>query len=270
NTAENTVGYLVYSDFISGDNETWLTSLDIALDEFAQAGVTDIVLDLRYNPGGEIAVAQYLASALAPTSAISSEEVLVRYNYNEQLESSIAFYEGEDSENLVSTFINTSYSLNLNQIYFLTSSSTASASELLISGLDPYMDVIIIGEPTVGKFYGSWVIPDLEEPARHDWAVMPIVLKYTNAVGATDFTEGLTPDYAVEDNLLYAKPFGDPADPLLGTALSLISGEVNARVLNNNSHKPYIDLENPIKSQKSKLLLPNLQQTTESNMEEPL
>ncbi|WKN42742.1 S41 family peptidase [Tunicatimonas pelagia] len=266
-TADKTVGYLVYAEFISGDNQAWLTSLDIALDEFAQAGVTDVVIDLRYNPGGEIEVAQYLASALAPTSAVSGEEVLVRYDYNEQLASSIIFYEGESSENVVSTFINTGHQLNLNQIYFLTSGSTASASELLISGLDPYMDVIVVGEPTLGKFYGSWVIPDLVEPARHNWAAMPIVLKYTNAVGASDFAEGLTPDYAMEDDLLYARPFGDPADPLLGTALSLISSEQSARTLIDRGHKPYTDLENPVKSQKSKLLLPNSQISTEGKTE---
>ncbi|MGB3778753.1 MAG: S41 family peptidase [Tunicatimonas sp.] len=262
-TAENTVGYLAYAQFISGDNQAWLTSLDVALSEFAQTGVTDVVVDLRYNPGGEIEVAQYLASALAPTSAVSSEEVLVRYDYNGPLESAIVSYEGEDSENLVTTFIATGHTLNLHRVYFLTSGSTASASELLISGLDPYTDVTVIGEPTVGKFYGSWIIPDLAEPARHDWAVMPLVLQYTNAVGATGFTGGLTPDYAVEDDLLYAKPFGDPSDPLLGTALNLISGGLNARTLPNSHHKPYLDLKNPVRSQKSKLLLPSAEQTSE-------
>ncbi|WP_277483532.1 S41 family peptidase [Catalinimonas alkaloidigena] len=265
-TADKRVGYLVYAEFISGDNQAWLSSLDVALDEFAQESVTDVVIDLRYNPGGEIEVAQYLASALASSSAVSSNEVLVRYDYNEPLESSIILYEGEASESLVSTFIATGHNLNLSQIYFLTASSTASASELLISGLDPYMDVIVIGETTVGKFYGSWVIPDLAEPARHAWAVMPIVLKYTNAVGATDFTGGLTPDYSVEDDLLYARPFGDPSDPLLGTALNLISGGQHARSLTNSAHKSYIDLENPVKSQKNKLLLPNAEQTNQSNV----
>lgn len=251
--ASNTIGYLVYAEFISGDNEEWLSSLGATLDEFAQAGVTDLVVDLRYNPGGEIDAAQYLASALAPAATVSSEEVLVRYDYNELLESSILFYEGNDSENLVSTLVSNGHNLNLNRVYFLTASGTASASELLISGLDPYMDVIIIGESTVGKFYGSWVIPDTEEPARHNWAVMPIVLRYTNAVGVTDFSEGLTPDYPVEDDLLHAKAFGDASDPMLGTALDLISGAFNARMVSHD--KPYTNLSNPRKSKKSNLLL---------------
>ncbi|MEM6841246.1 MAG: S41 family peptidase [Bacteroidota bacterium] len=98
--------------------------------------VTDLVVDLRYNPGGETDVARYLASALAPASVVSSEEVLVRYHYNDLLESYLLAREGEDSESLLSRFIPNGHNLNLNQVYFLTSQGTASASELLISGLD--------------------------------------------------------------------------------------------------------------------------------------
>lgn len=249
------VGYIVYAEFISGENEEWLNALGNTLDEFLQEGVNELVVDLRYNPGGEIYAAQYLASAIAPASVVSSEEVLVRYHYNDLLESSILAYEGENSENLVSTFVSTGHQLNLNRIYFLTSQSTASASELLISGLDPYMDIIIIGEATVGKFYGSWVIPDLEDPARHNWAVMPIVLKYSNALGITAFSAGLTPDYPVEDNLLAAKAFGDEEDPMLATALNLIVDGLNTRKSLDKTFKPYTDLENPVKESKSKLLV---------------
>jgi carboxyl-terminal processing protease len=102
----------------------------------------------------------------------------------------------------------------------------------------------------------KWIIPDLEEPARHDWAIMPIVLKYANAEGVTDFSDGLTPDYPVEDNLLTAKAFGDESDPMLSTALSLIVGGWYTRSLVEEEPKPYIDLENPVKSRKHKLLIP--------------
>ncbi len=251
------VGYLVYTEFISGENEEWLNSLGTTLDEFTQAGVTELVVDLRYNPGGEIAAAQYLASALAPAAVVSSGGVLVNFEYNDLVESSILAYEGNNSENLVTKFTANGHSLNLNRIYFLTSGGTASASELLINGLEPYMEVTLIGESTVGKFYGSWVIPDTEEPARHNWAVMPIVLKYANAEGVTDFSEGLTPDYPVEDNLLQAKPFGDESDPMLATALDLISGGLNARISIDKEPKPYSPLQNPVKSRKSNLLLQN-------------
>lgn len=243
---DSKVGYLVYTEFISGDSRQWLTSLGEALSGFQQESITDLIVDLRYNPGGEIDAAQFLASALAPASAVANEEVLVRYEYNDELTRAIRFTEGEDSENLISTLSGNGYNLNLNRVIFLTAQGTASASELLINGLEPYMEVITVGEPTVGKFYGSWVIPDLEEPARHNWAVAPVVLKYANSLGETDFIDGLAPDYPVEDNLLAAYPFGDENDPILAQALAVISADFNARALASVQQTiPYRRLRNP-------------------------
>lgn len=247
------IGYLVYAEFISGDSDEWLNSLGAAIDEFSQAGVTELIVDLRYNPGGEVSTAQYLASALAPATAVNSQEVLIKYQYNDQLESSLIANQSSDA--LVTTFESNSHHLNLNRIYFLTGSGTASASELLINGLEPYMEVTTVGETTVGKCYGSWVIPDTEEPARHTWAIMPIVLKYANADGLTDFVDGLTPDYVVEDDLLNAKPFGDEGDPVLATALNLITGGPNVRIKQDGVRKPYQTLENPIDTRKSNLII---------------
>ena len=250
------IGYLVYTEFISGEHEQWLNSLGEALDEFSQAGVTELVVDLRYNPGGEIDVARFLASSLAPAPAVANKEVLVRLEYNEVLASAIELHEGSESESLVNRLLANEHNLNLNRVIFLTGSGTASASELLINGLEPYMEVVMIGEPTVGKFYGSWVITDTEEPARHNWAVMPIVLKYANAQGVTDFADGLTPDYYIEDNLLTARPFGDESDSLLAQALALTSGELNARKsVSVEKSLPYIRLENPEKEKKSRLFM---------------
>ncbi|WKN33886.1 S41 family peptidase [Porifericola rhodea] len=253
--ADKKIGYMVYSEFISGENNEWLNSLSNTLSEFAQQGVEEMVVDLRYNPGGEITMAQYLASALAPSSVVASQEVFVKFEYNPLLEASIISYEGVDSQNLYNTFVNYGHNLNLERIYFLTTGSTASSSELLINGLDPYMEVVTIGEPTVGKFYGSWVIPDLEEPVRHNWALMPIVLKYANAEGVTDFVDGLQPDYWVEDNLLEAKAFGDTSDPMLATALSLIGGELNTRILREQNYRSYQRLEKPAQNRKNKTIL---------------
>ena len=114
--------------------------------------------------------------------------------------------------------------LNLPRIYFLTTGGTASASESLITGLYPYMDVIQIGTPTYGKCYGSISIDDTADPKRHNWAMQPLVIKFFNGEGFTDFTAGIEPDYTVEDNLLYAKPFGSLEDPLLAKALEEITG----------------------------------------------
>lgn len=243
---ESKIGYLVYTEFIAGESRQWLTRLGEALNGFQQENITDLIVDLRYNPGGEIGAARFLASALAPASAVATNEVLVRYEYNEELTRAIRISEGENSENLVSTFRDNSYNLNLSRVLFLTAQSTASASELLINGLAPYMEVITVGEPTVGKFYGSWVIPNLEGPARHHWAVAPVVLKYANALGETDFVDGLAPDYLVEDNLLAAYPFGDENDPVLAQALTALDTDFNTRASQPvRIANPYRRLKNP-------------------------
>jgi C-terminal processing protease CtpA/Prc len=109
----------------------------------------------------------------------------------------------------------------MDRVYFLTTSGTASASELVIVGLDPYMDVIKIGEPTYGKYAGAWVMPDDAEK----WAIIPIVSKYANANGYTDFVDGLPPDYEIDDDLIRAVPFGDTRDPMLAKAIELATGK---------------------------------------------
>ncbi len=220
------IGYLVYTEFVSGDDDEYLATLDLIIDEFMGAGITNLVLDLRYNPGGSLGTAGYLASAIAPQNVVSNSEVLVRMDYNEMLDTYFEQREGKNSDNLVYLFPANSHNLNLNTVYFLVTSGTASACELLITGLQPYMNTVVIGENTYGKYTGSYVIPDLNDPPRHDWAVMPVVLKYQNAAGYTDFRDGLTPDYKIEDNLAYAVPFGDVSDPMLGKALELITGQV--------------------------------------------
>src|SRR5690606_9212429 len=124
----------------------------------------------------------------------------------------------------------TEINLDLDRIFILTASGTASASELLIIGLRPYMNVVQVGEPTVGKFYGSSVFEDKSTPKKHTYAMMPLILKFMNAQGFTEFADGLTPDAAVVDDLLNAKPLGDIEDPVIAAALSIATGGDLARV----------------------------------------
>jgi len=86
------------------------------------------------------------------------------------------------------------------------------------------MDVVKIGTKTYGKCYGSFTIDDWETPKRHNWAMQPIVIKYANADGYTDFVNGLPPDYIVPEYLLELTPFGSLEDPLLARALEDITG----------------------------------------------
>jgi carboxyl-terminal processing protease len=228
------VGYLVYTEFVEGADNEYLTSLGNIFDEFNSAGITDLVVDLRYNPGGLVDCAGFFASAIAPYSAVANSEILVNMNYNDMLENYFNHYEGSNSENLVYRFSSNSHNMNLSTVYFLTTSGTASACELLISGLRPYMNSIIIGEPTYGKYTGAFVLQNSDDEDNSNWAIIPIVLKYSNADGYTDFVDGLTPDYILEDDLVNAVPFGDTRDPLLAKALEVITGETVTVALKSN------------------------------------
>lgn len=240
-------GYLVFVDFIAGENDKWLKSLGNAIGEMKEEGITQLIMDLRYNPGGEVKVAEYLASAIAPVSVVNSRDVLVRYTYNENLTDHFTGVQGVDSPNLLSRFAPNINNLNLDNVIFLTTHSTASASELVINGLEPYMDVTIVGEPTFGKFYGAFLLFDENDPPKHNWAIAPITLKYANADGVTDFANGLTPDIFLEDDMLHAKDFGDDSDPMLATAIAYLKGEIidnsSGRIATTRKYEPIYNLK---------------------------
>lgn len=223
----NKIGYIFYTRFLAGQTDQFIQSVDNTLSEFQNAGVTELVVDLRYNPGGTIRAAENFANSLAPANVTSNNEVFVKYEYNDGLEEYYIENEGMDSPNLVSRFSEDPINLNLNRAFFLTSSSSASASELLINGLKPYMDVVSIGENTFGKFYGSYVLTGRNSNPPNNYAIVPVTLKYANADGITDFRNGLEPDYEVVEDLLAPKPIGDTSDPLLAKALEIITGETS-------------------------------------------
>jgi len=226
------IGYLVYTLFSYGENDEWLSELNGVFEMFRSEGVSDVVMDLRYNPGGDLSITAYIASTLGPASAMEDSAVFVDLVWNERYNQYWAGADldddgqadGLDSKQLRFRLPKSDLNLNLSRVYFLTTGGSASASESLMVGLYPYVDVTQIGTTTYGKCYGSILVSDWVEPRRHNWAMRPIVIKYSNAEGYTDFVDGIEPDHLVEDNLLYAKPFGSLEDPLLAKALEEITG----------------------------------------------
>jgi hypothetical protein len=128
--------------------------------------------------------------------------------------------------------------LQLNKIYILTSKSTASASELIINCLKPYIDVVQIGDITTGKNVGSITLYDsptfskADASGSHYYAMQPIVLKIVNKNGFGDYTAGLAPNYPLVENLGNLNTLGNTSEPLLSTAIGLITA--NGRMLQQN------------------------------------
>lgn len=227
------VGYMVYTQFTTGKTGEWLEELNMVFEKFKNAGVSDLVVDLRYNGGGSLDLSAYFASTLAPETYVRNEEIFVNMIWNDRYNQLWRDYDydkdgkadGEDSPQLLIKLRATEVNFDLSTVYFLTTEGTASACESLMAGLYPYMDVVQIGSTTHGKPYGSVTIDDWRyETKRHNWAMQPIVLKWANADGFTDFVNGIDPDIFVEEHLLNLEAFGSLDEPLLAKALEQISG----------------------------------------------
>jgi len=243
------IGYLFYTNFY----ENYNASLYQVFSEFKTAGVTDLVLDLRYNPGGGISAATYLASLIAPESNVRNKDVFTVMSYNSYV-NGIFDKNKWDRRDYLGDYNNAKYqdplnaNLNLNKVYVIATGSSASASELITFCLEPFMQVEHIGEKTAGKYTASWTIhayddfensvhpiyvesklTDSEKDKLKNWGMQPIVGRYTDK-NNNDFiaTNGLVPDYAIntqEYNTATWKPIGDVNDYLFAKAISLITGK---------------------------------------------
>ena len=214
NEGGKTIGYMVYMSFTSGKEDKFLASLDNAAKYFNQNNIDNLIVDFRYNGGGDINSALHLASLIAPKSAIEQNKVLIKYNLNSNLQ---ALYPASE---LVDTLKNISNNLDLEHVHFIITKSSASASELLVSGLKPYMKVTTIGAPSHGKYAGM-------HPIQHpisSWGMLPITFTYTNANGE-DVEGGIPVDVGAAENALTGLyPFGDTRDPMLSAAIRNIAG----------------------------------------------
>jgi carboxyl-terminal processing protease len=230
NIETHKIGYLVYNGF----NSLFDIQLNDVFKKFKDAGITSLILDLRYNGGGSVQSAKYLASMIYGTA---TSEVFIKSRYNSDFQNYIVQTYGASSliENFTNVIANTETSplahintLNLKKLYVITSDNTASASELLINGLKPYMTVFSVGINTAGKYVGSLTIKDWDDNGvvnpNNNWAMQPIVVKISNANDISDFVDGLTPNYLAEEDIASLLPFGDQNETLLRVALNDIQG----------------------------------------------
>jgi membrane-associated protease RseP (regulator of RpoE activity) len=190
------VGYILFNSFITPST----AQLDQAFAQLASEGATQLVVDERYNGGGELTVAQHLASLIAGNGL--SGRLLGTLTYNDR----------HTDQNQTVSFENVSNALNLDQAYFITTDSTASASEFVINALAPYLQVVTVGAPTFGKPVGENGFDICSD------VLYPITFKIANAAGYGDYFDGLAPTCAAVDDAGHA--LGDPAEASLAAALT--------------------------------------------------
>ncbi len=225
------IGYYVYNLFVSGvagseaEQRKYNTEMDNIFASFQSAGITDLIIDLRFNSGGAESATVNLASLVG--KGVDNTKVFTIRQYNSLVETEIKNDPGLGAGFLDVEFVNKTQNIGSqlinNRVYILTGTRTASASELLINGLRPYMDVFLIGSTTVGKDVGSISLFD-EDDTRNTWGMQPIVTKSFNSLEQSDYSNGFTPQIALDDNNLIIYPLGDERELLLARALQEITG----------------------------------------------
>ena len=195
------VGYMVFNSFM-GDTTSTYNEFQRVFNRFATAGVTDVVVDLRYNGGGYVTVQEKLANYLVSPSASGS--LMMKQQFNDK-------YTQYNS----TTNFRKLGSLDAKRLYFIVSGSTASASELLINNLKPHMDVKLVGpRSTYGKPVGYFPIP------VGDWYIFPVSFRTTNKNGEGNYFNGIQVNSTTTDGL--DKDWGDVGEASLAGVLSLI------------------------------------------------
>jgi C-terminal processing protease CtpA/Prc len=224
------IGYIMYNQFTNEYDD----DLYDAIEALKTAGITNLILDLRYNPGGSVNTTRLLASMIYGTN---TSDVFLRKRYNDKLQEQFTDSQLEVyfADKVGGKTIN---SLGLAKLYVLTTSGSASASELLINSLEPYMDVIQIGDVTRGKNEFSTTMVDdrdnsyLYTPSRvnkinpdNQWAIQPLIGRNENSEGFSEYTSGLQPDILLKEDFGNLGILGEQNEPLLARAIQAITGQ---------------------------------------------
>jgi carboxyl-terminal processing protease len=203
-TANGKAGYLVFKNF----TQPSFDELDEAFEYFANEGINDLILDLRYNGGGQTNVANYLSSIIAGEGL--KGEPFAKYMYNNKRAPERDFTDtfGSDDER------QPPYA-GFDRLFTIASRQTASASEMVINGLSPFIDVYVIGDNTYGKPMGMNVFT-----YRELYAFVPVTFKIANANDEGDYFEGLPATSLAADDL--SRQFGNPEEASLKEVLNYI------------------------------------------------
>jgi carboxyl-terminal processing protease len=200
-----TVGYLVFENFVRPSTD----ALNATFGRFLEAGVDEVVLDLRYNGGGLINVAQHLGGLLG--GAGTSGQTFVRFVHNDK----------QSARNSTLTFPQPPNALGLSRVIVITTRSSASASELVVNALRPFVPVTVVGDRTYGKPVGQYGFDFCDK------TLFPVAFSTVNARDEGDYFSGIPADCAAPDDVTHA--LGDVAEGSLAEALEFVrSGRCSA------------------------------------------
>ena len=201
------VGYLVFANFVRPST----AALNEAFAAFKEANVTELVLDVRYNGGGLIDVAVHLASLIGGSR--TAGQVMLNYKHNDVI--------GPIFDK-TTRFTSPDNALNLQRLFVITTGQSASASELIINSMKPYMPVIVIGNTTLGKPVGQYTLRFCDK------ILAPVSFSIRNANDEGDFFDGIAPTCSAGDDYLHQ--LGDSAEASFAEALSYVrTGECSVR-----------------------------------------
>lgn len=240
------VGYLMYNGFYSSYDR----QLNDAIGQLAAQNINELVLDLRYNSGGSVRTATYLASMI---TGQFNGQLFAKEQWNSKLQANFEANNPDAINNYFSDKLSDGTAinhLNLNRVYIIATDATASASELVINCLKPYINVTVVGTQTVGKNVGSVTLYDSKDFGRegrsnkHTYAMQPIVLKIVNKDGFGEYSQGIEPTIRRRENLSDFGVLGDVTEPLFGRALYAIAGYGRPTPDNANVHPSFRDSKN--------------------------
>ncbi|MDQ7949375.1 MAG: S41 family peptidase [Pedobacter sp.] len=235
------IGYLAYARFSSPENS--VAELNAIFSNFATSGVTDLIIDLRYNGGGYISTAEHLINLIAPSA--TNNTVMFTEHYNALMQANGAkilthqpLLDGNGkvqyTNGRIVTYADLDYSVagnttkfakagtlgNVSNIVFIVSGNTASASELVINSLKPHMTVKLVGLTTYGKPVGFFPIT-----IENKYDVYYSLFQTKNSLGQGEYFDGIVPDYSMSEvpanTIMY--DFGNPNDNYLKKAIDVLS-----------------------------------------------
>lgn len=194
---EKEIGYFVFDSFINRSDQ----DVNAAYDAFI--GVDELVIDLRYNGGGLIRIANQIASQAAWHAV--ENEIFATYQFNSNYRNDdILFNLGSGIERL-----------NLDRVVVLTTGASCSSSELVINALTPFVEVVTVGAPTCGKPVGQYPVEICDN------ILFAVNFQMVNAEGFGDYFDGIQPTCFAPDTV--QADWADPADPMLGEALHYLT-----------------------------------------------